>query len=236
MKTTELGRTGRRISTVGQGLNIGNYKRSSATYDGQVENIRSGIRLGMTLLDTAPVYGEGKSELVTGRAIKGVDADVCLATKLVPGKTSGDEVRKTAKESLKRLRVDALDLLQVHWPNPTIPMLETMDALTDLVDLGLVVNIGLSNFSLDELIEAVSEASVPISSVQLEYNLFDRSIEQDVLPYCQANGITILAYSPLHRGRIANGPDHLEVLKDIASRHGASPAQVLDMPSRFVWR
>ncbi len=222
-----LGQTAISVSAIGQGLSIGSYKTRVGRYEDQVDNIRLGISLGMTLLDTAPVYGDGHSERVVGQAVADVRQEVCLATKLRPGKTRPEEVEASAAESLERTGCDVIDLLQIHWPNPDVPLADTIGAMGSLVERGVVEHIGVSNFSLAELEEA--REALPtgdIQSLQVEYNLFDRGVEDDLLPYCQEAGITVMAYSPLHRGRIANGPDHLAVLETIAEAHGATPAQV----------
>lgn len=222
-----LARTTAKISAIGQGLSIGPQKGGLENYDCQVENVRLGIEHGMTLLDTSPVYGDGRSELLVREVLTGGQVGIFVATKLRPGKTRSAEVRASALESLQRLQVSTIDLLQVHWPHPKVPIAETMEAMERLVEDGLVRHLGVSNFTLAELQQARGAlGSADISSVQVEYNLFDRGIEADLLPYCQACGVSVLAYSPLHRGRIANGPAQVDVLRSIGADHDATAAQV----------
>lgn len=179
----------------------------------------------MTFIDTAEAYGEGRSEELVGHAIRGIRDKVFLATKFSPENSDYDGVIRAAERSLTRLGTDVLDLYQVHWPNPNVPIATTMVALEKLVRDGKVRYVGLSNFYLRDMRAAqASLPSLPIVSNQVEYNLFDRFIEQNVFLYCQAENITVIAYSPLDKGRMARGD---EVLGEIASRYEKTPAQVV---------
>ena len=227
MQFKNLGQTSVRLSAIGQGTGLGGYSSRPASYDDLVGVIRAGIDLGMTFIDTAPVYGDGASETVVGRAIAGRRGEVVLATKVSPADATFDGVMASAEASLHRLGTDYIDLYQVHWSTPTVPIAETMGAMAELIRAGKVKYIGVSNFSLGEL-KAAEAALAPdaLAATQVEYNLFDRSIEGAFLPYCQEAGISVIAYSPLHRGRVASGARQLAVLDRIAEAHGVTPAQV----------
>jgi aryl-alcohol dehydrogenase-like predicted oxidoreductase len=223
----KLGRTDTRVSAIGQGAGLGGYSDSSGSYDDFAPVIRAGIDAGLTFIDTAPAYGHGESERIVGRALDGIRDKVVLATKVSPEDTTADGVVRSAEASLSRLRTDVIDLFHIHWSNPTVPIGETMEGMGRLVEQGKIRHIGVSNFSLNELKDArAALTSSPITSLQVEYNLFDRSIEDVMVPYCLDHGISIIAYSPLHRGRVVGGLDQKSVLDRIAGRHDATTAQV----------
>jgi diketogulonate reductase-like aldo/keto reductase len=168
----------------------------------KIEAIRTGIEGGMNLIDTAEIYG---SEPLVAEAMKGYQRDsLFIATKVWPTHLSYDDVIKSCMRSLERLSTSYIDLYQVHWPNPRIPIKETMRAMEKLVSDGKIRYIGVSNFSLTQLREAEEALSKQrISSVQNNYSLVNRSIESDLLPYCDKNNIAILAYYPLGHGKLA---------------------------------
>jgi len=190
------------------GLGTWNYK-------GGIEPLRKGIESGAFLIDTAEGYG---TEEIVGQAIKGIRDKVFLATKVSGRHLRYNDVLKAAEGSLRRLGTDYIDLYQIHWPNPSVPIKETMRAMETLVDSGLVRYIGVSNFSLKELIEAQSAMSkYPIVSNQV--------------PYCQEHKITIIAYTPLDNGQLARTNRRtkdrkIQVLEQIANEIGKTPAQV----------
>jgi diketogulonate reductase-like aldo/keto reductase len=170
-------------------------------YSGGVEPLRRGVELGASLIDTAEIYG---TEDVVGQALKGMRERVFLATKVSPDHLRYDDVLRAAEVSLRRLDTHCIDLYQIHWPNWSVPIQETMRAMEALVDRGLVRYIGVSNFSLDQLREAqAAMRTYPIVANQVLYNLNRREIERDVLPYCLMQRITIIAYTPLDDGRLA---------------------------------
>jgi diketogulonate reductase-like aldo/keto reductase len=211
----ELGKTGVRVPEIG----LGTWQ-----YNGGPEPLVVGVGLGATLLDTAEIYG---SEGVVGKAIRQVGRDkVFLATKVSGQHLRYSDVLKAAEDSLKRLDVETIDLYQVHWPNSAVPIEDTMRAMGELLDKGKIKFVGVSNFSVDETRDAQKSLSRgKIVSNQVEYNLSDRSIEQDLLPYCQKEGITILAYSPLARGLSVRARSSL--LDEIASKYKKTRAQVI---------
>ena len=216
MDLQELGGTGERVPDVGLG---------TWAYTGGSEPLRRGVEVGAFLIDTAEAY---RTEDAVGAAIAGIRGGVFVATKVSPSHFRRRDVHKACDESLKRLNVDVIDLYQLHWPNDRIPITETMGAMEELVEAGKIRYIGVSNFSVEEMEEAQAALSKSrIASNQVEYSLTERSIEPDVLPYCQANAITVIAYSPLARGLGNFGKgDGAKALEDVAARNGRTVAQV----------
>lgn len=229
MKYKKLGKKDVRIPAIGQGsMGIGGYLSRDSLQDGnQIEALRLGIELGMTFVDTAEAYGSGHTEELVGKAIEGIRNKAFIATKFSPEHNSYDDVLKSAEGSLHRLNTDYIDLYQVHWPNPKIPIAETMRAMERLLKEGKTRYVGVSNFSLTELKEAQAAISEDeIVTLQVEYNLFDRTIENNVLPYCGSDSITAIASSPLDQGQIASGDKRVRVLQMIASKCDRTMAQV----------
>lgn len=210
----ELGATGVNLPEVG----IGTY-----LYQGSAELLRRGIDLGATFIDTAELY---ENEDVVGRAIKGIRDRVFIATKTHHFKYQ--DVLKCAEMSLKRLGIDTIDLYQLHHPNAAVPIEETMGAMEELVRQGKVRFIGLSNFTVPEFEQAQSSLTrVKLVSNQMRYSIIDRSLEVEMLPYCQNHRVTLLAYSPLgHSFQNILTADSNGVLQSIARDTGKTKAQV----------
>ncbi|ATI12074.1 MULTISPECIES: aldo/keto reductase [Acetobacter] len=173
------------------------------------KTIDEALELGINMIDTAPVYGFGHSEEIIGKALEGRRGRVILATKVGlnwhDGKVFRDSrsarIEEEVEKSLSRLRTDYIDLYQVHWPDTCTPFEETARALENLVKSGKVKALGLSNFSPAQMDEFRKFA--PVSAVQPPYNLFEREIERDVLPYAEKNNLVVLAYGPLCRGLLS---------------------------------
>ncbi len=197
----------------------------TSNYAGGIEPLRAGIEHGAILIDTAESYG---TEEVVGMAIRGLRDRVFLATKVSPRNFRRRDLVVAAEKSLRRLGTDRIDLYQLHWPNYTVPIAETMAAMESLVDQGKVRFIGVSKFSVGELKKAQAALSkYQIVSNQVRYSLVERSIEQDVLPYCQQAGISVIAFSPLGNefsNIRRNDPERM--LAQVASRSGKTAAQV----------
>lgn len=193
-----------------------------------IQNLRLGLDLGMTVVDTAPIYENGHAEAVVGRALVDRRTEAFLATKFSPDASRRKDVIRSAEESLRRLQTDWIDLLQVHWPHPSVPLSESLEGMVELVEQGKVRHLGLGNCTAAQISEALQTPAGPhLLSVQQEYSLLDRSIESDVLPLCREHQLWLLGYSPLARGKIAPSDPRAEVLSEIAARHGASVAQVV---------
>ncbi|MGS0648308.1 aldo/keto reductase [Komagataeibacter melomenusus] len=175
-----------------------------------IATIHEALDLGITLLDTAPVYGFGHSEEIVGQALAGRRDSVAIATKVgldwkddhKPFRNSSPaRIRKEIEDSLRRLRTDYIDLYQVHWPDSSVPMEETARTLEALVREGKVLALGVSNFSVAQM-DAFRQFA-PLCAVQPPYNLFERAMEHDILPYARQHDLAILAYGPLCRGLLS---------------------------------
>lgn len=193
-----------------------------------IQVLMYGIDLGMAYLDTAEMYGGGLSEEIVGEVIKGKRDKVFVASKFNPRTNVFDSLVNSVEGSLKRMKTDYIDLYQIHWPNPLIPISETMKALSILVGQGKIRHIGVSNFSLEEFREA--QSSLPketIVSNQVEYNLLDRSVENDFLPFCENNGVTLIAYSPLNQGMFVIGDKQKEILNNLSMKYDRTIPQII---------
>jgi diketogulonate reductase-like aldo/keto reductase len=216
----ELGGTGVMVPEIG----LGTWK-----YKGGPEPLRKGIDLGANLIDTAEMY---RTEDAVGAAIKNRRDKVFLATKVLGSNLRRDAVLQAAENSLRLLEDDVIDLYQIHWSNRSVPISETMGAMEELVDRGMVRYIGVSNFSVAEMKEAQRAMTKnPLVSNQVLYNLKRREIERDLIPYCADNGITVIAYTPLADGSLAGRsrllPDKRgAVLEQVSQEVGKTPAQV----------
>jgi diketogulonate reductase-like aldo/keto reductase len=193
-----------------------------------IDALRLGLDLEMKFIDTAEMYGAGHSEEVVARALEGRNDRVFVASKVSPRHFAYDDVLAAAKRSLKRLGVKQMDLYQLHWPSSSIPVSETMRAMERLVKDGLIRHIGVSNFSVEQMKEAQQSLShEEIVSNQVEFSLVDRSIEARILPYCQKEGLTVIAYSPLGQGKIPRGRgSSFKILDEIAGRLAKSRNEV----------
>jgi aryl-alcohol dehydrogenase-like predicted oxidoreductase len=209
METIEIGESGLIASRIALGTwAIGGWMwGGTSDLDESVQTIRSAIERGITLIDTAPVYGFGRSEEIVGLALSGGPrARAIIATKVglewrdgkVWRNSSAARIRKEVEQSLRRLRTDYIDLYQVHWPDPLVPIQETAGALARLLKEGKIRAIGVSNYSPEQVAEFRKVA--PIHSVQPPYNLFERSAENGVLPYAAQHDIAVLCYGALCRG------------------------------------
>jgi diketogulonate reductase-like aldo/keto reductase len=231
MRSLELGTTGVVVPQFGLGTYL---------YTGGPAPLRAGLDLGATFIDTAPLY---LSERVVAEAINGRRDKVFLATKVGGHQARYDEVIAACERSLTDLETDWIDLYQLHWPNPDVPIAETVGALGDLVDAGKVRFLGLSNFSVPEI--RAAQAASPrhrFVSNQVQYSLVQRSAETsynpngladpsegDVLSYCRAEGLSVVAWGPLGMGRLLRDDDErptAQLLRTIAQEMGATPSQV----------
>lgn len=201
-------------------IGLGTWKYTSG-----VEPLRVGIDNGAFLIDTAEIYG---TEEIVGEAVRGRREHVFLATKIAPRNFRCSDLIAAAERSLHRLGTDYIDLYQLHWPNDTVPIGETMAAMEKLVDSGKVRFIGLSNFTLPELKKAQKALSKhKIVSNQVRYSLIERTIANGLLQYCQRHEITIIAHSPLGSGiQRVRSRDPDDVLTRIARSAGKSEAQI----------
>lgn len=190
--------------------------------DAEQRALERGINLGMTLIDTAELYGDGRSERLVGEVIAGRRDEVFLVSKVKPENASEMKMMLSCEKSLERLGVDRLDLYLLHWEG-RVPLEETVDAFQELVDEGMIARWGVSNLDLRTMERLVDiDGGNDCAANQLLYNLGSRGVEFDLLPWMQARDMPMMAYSPLGRGGLLEHP----LIVDIANRHDASPAQV----------
>jgi aryl-alcohol dehydrogenase-like predicted oxidoreductase len=267
LTTTKLGNTDLEITRVGFGAwaiggNGYDFGWGPQEDDESIATIHHALARGINWIDTAAVYGLGRSEAVVGRALEGLVERPYVFTKasLLDGgngkvvhSLKRDSILDEAEVSLERLGIDAIDLYQIHWPDPDADIEEGWDALAELKEQGLVRHIGVSNFDVDQLRRIQSIA--PVESLQPPYSLVDRGIEEEILPFADREGIGVIAYSPMGSGlltgkmtreRIESLPDddwrkhsdrfrepqlsrHLalvERLQTVADRHDTTPGAV----------
>jgi len=211
MEFTRINDTDIRASRIGLGTwAIGGLEWGGADDDAAIATIQRALDLGITLIDTAPVYGQGHSEEVVGRALKGRRDHAILATKValewnergdVHRNASAARIQKEIADSLRRLQTDHVDIYQVHWPDPVTPMEETAKAMQALYEAGKIRAIGVSNFSPAQMDEFSKFAK--LHTVQPPYNLFERAAERDVLPHAISHHLTSLTYGALCRGLLS---------------------------------
>jgi diketogulonate reductase-like aldo/keto reductase len=219
MQTAKL-RTGDSVPALGQGTwRMGEDRRRHAQ---EVAALQLGLDLGMSLIDTAEMYGDGGAEQVVGEAIRGRRDAVYLVTKVLPQNASRSGTVTACERSLKHLGTDRVDLYLLHWRG-SYPLEETLHAFQDLTRHGKIRSWGVSNFDVDDM-EELTELAGGAGAVtnQVLYNLTRRGIEWDLLPWCRRNHMPITAYSPIEQGRLLANRGLDEVVK----RHGATAAQI----------
>lgn len=217
-----------------------------------VELVHTALDLGVTLVDTAEVYAHGVSETIVGRALEGRRSEAFVATKVLPTWPTADRVEEHGRLSALRLGVETIDLYQVHWPNPVVPLSSQMEGLRRLQEAGTVRHVGVSNFSARRWAEAERWFGRPVLSNQVQFSLLYPKASRGNVPYAQANDRLVLAYSPLAKGLLGGRygagdrprtsartmdplwlPENVErampvidAVRRIAGAHGATPAQV----------
>jgi diketogulonate reductase-like aldo/keto reductase len=221
MKTVAL-LDGKRVPALGQGTwRMGENKRKHSE---EVAALRLGIELGMTLIDTAEMYGEGGAEKVVADAIDDQRERVFIVTKVYPHNASRTKMPEACERSLKRLRIDVVDLYLLHWREDRPPLSETVETFEKLRAAGKIRRWGVSNFDVADMEELLAiENGDACSANQVLYNIENRGIEFDLLPWSQKHQISIMAYAPVGHGR---GVLNNATLKRIAKRHDATPAQI----------
>jgi aryl-alcohol dehydrogenase-like predicted oxidoreductase len=267
LKTTQLGGTGLEITRVGFGAwaiggNGWEFGWGAQDDEDSIAAINRALDLGVNWIDTAAVYGFGRSEEVVGRALEGRSERPYVFTKaslldggggIVIHNLERDSIRREVEASLTRLGVDAIDLYQIHWPDPDPDIEKGWRALAELKEEGLVRHIGVSNFDVEQLQRV--EAIAPVETLQPPYSLVDRDVEREILPFAEVEGIGVIAYSPMGSGlltgkmtreRIASLPDDdfrrrdprflepylteylalVERLETVAERHDTTPGAV----------
>ena len=218
-----------RVSVPAIGQGTWDIPESGAQRAEAIRALRRGIELGLTHIDTAEMYGNGRAEEIVGEAIHGIARDSLFVTsKVLPSNASFDGTMKACERSLRRLRAEYLDLFLLHWPG-SHPLEDTMRALETLVEQGKARFIGVSNFDLDDVREAQSYLrKVPLASDQVLYNLRERGPEAHLLPYCEEQHIALVGYTPFGRGRFPRKESEPGgVLGRIASSRGKTVRQII---------
>jgi diketogulonate reductase-like aldo/keto reductase len=203
------------------GLGTWHMGESRARRRSEAEALVLGLDLGMTLIDTAEMYGEGGAEQVVGEAIRGRREGVYVVSKFYPHHASRAKLRAACDASLARLGIERLDCYLYHWRG-AVPLAETVATLEELSKEGKIAAWGVSNFDVHDLEELLAvPGGERVAANQVLYNLGQRGIEFDLLAWCGARGIDVMAYSPLDEGRLARNP----ALAAVARRLGCTPAQ-----------
>jgi aryl-alcohol dehydrogenase-like predicted oxidoreductase len=269
LQNRAFGKTGMEITEIGFGswaIGGSGWAAAWGPQDDEeaVGAIRRAVELGMNWIDTAAVYGLGHSEELVARALKGVPeqdrpfvftkcALVWDENSEVHNSLKADSVKRECEDSLRRLQTDVIDLYQIHWPNPDEDIEEGWTAMAELKEEGKVRHIGVSNFDVGQMERAQKIA--PVETLQPPYNMLNRGVEDEILPYCAENDIGVIVYSPMRSGlltgkmtreRVDNLPSDdwrrnaedfqeprlsrnlrlVELLKEIGAEHGASPGEV----------
>jgi diketogulonate reductase-like aldo/keto reductase len=223
LEKRELGKSGEKIPVIGMGTwEIGDVKDESRALE--IQAVRKGIELGMTLIDTAEMYGSGNAERLVGEAVKEIRDDVFIATKVSPQHFAYEDVLNACESSIKRLGVKHIDLYQLHWPSNEVPIQKTMKAMEELVARGKIRYIGVSNFSTTQTSKA--REALPRSEIvsnQVRYSLTHRSIESGLLPFCEKEKLTVIAYQPLDSGRVPAS----KIPQSLLDKYGMTPAQLM---------
>jgi diketogulonate reductase-like aldo/keto reductase len=226
MTRRTFGWTGVQVPVIGQGTWM--IEGSAEAERQSIEALRTGIDLGLTHIDTAEMYGSGRAEELTGKAIAGRRDELFLVSKVLPSNASYEGTLRACERSLTRLGTDRLDLYLLHWES-SYPIGETMRAMERLIDDGQIRFAGVSNFDVAELMAAqAAMRHHKLASNQVLYHLKERGIERKLMPYCQAQGIAVVGYTPFGKTNFPR-PDSQggRVLESIAKRHGRTVRQVI---------
>jgi diketogulonate reductase-like aldo/keto reductase len=226
--------SGLRISSVGFGTwRIGGDMTADRGHDKEAISVmRAAIRLGVTHIDTAELYGDGHAEELVGEAVGEFDRKALfITTKVKWSNLRYKDVIEAARGSLKRLRMDYVDLYLIHTPSDSVPIRETMKAMDELVDAGITRFMGVSNFSVEQMKKAQQASRHRVVANQIEYNLLTRNsglhttdMEASIIPYCRKEGVAVIAYRPLAKGELTK--PGFPLLDELAEKYGKTQAQV----------
>ena len=212
--------SGRSIPTFGLGTwRMGESGRLRAD---EVAALRYGIERGVTLIDTAEMYGDGEAERIVADAVGRRSDEIFIVSKVLPGNASRDGTIAACEASLKRLKTDRIDLYLLHWRG-SVPLEETIEAFSELAQAGKILDWGVSNFDISDMGELwkTPDGDCAVTN-QVLYNLTRRGIEFDLMPWCRQHRVPVMAYSPIEQGRLLGHA----ALREIAKRHDATPAQI----------
>ena len=226
MQLREFGRAGQKVSEIGMGTYydfpwiIKARMGAVGRREEKVAALRAGLDAGINMIDTAEIYG---SEPLVAEAIEGRPReDLFIATKVMVIHLRRDALVRSLERSLSKLKLGYVDLYQVHQPSPFVPISETMAAMEEMVDRGLVRHVGVSNFSLKQMTEANHALKkYRLASNQMPYHLADRRMEREILPYCRKENMVLLAYFPLGHGKLVSDA----ALTTMGRKYGKSPPQ-----------
>lgn len=210
---------GTQVPALGQGTWM--MAEQPARRADELAALRAGIELGLTLIDTAEMYADGESERLVGEATRGLREQVFLVSKAYPQNASRQLLPQACEASLKRLGTDRLDLYLLHWRG-RVPLVETVEAMENLVAAGKIRRWGVSNLDTTDLQELVAAGGAACATDQVLYNLTRRGPEYELLPWLAGRGIPVMAYSPVEQGRLLGNLQ----LREVAAGLGAAPAQV----------
>ncbi|MFD5540700.1 aldo/keto reductase [Streptomyces sp. NPDC127079] len=212
--------SGQEIAALGQGTWY--LGEDPGRREQEIAALRLGVDLGMTVVDTAEMYGDGAAEELVGEALRGRREEVFLVSKVLPGHADRKGTVAACEDSLRRLRTERLDLYLLHWRGRW-PLEETLAGFTDLMEAEKIRHWGVSNLDVADMAELTALPGGDAAAVdQVLYNLSRRGVEWDLLPWCRESGVTVMAYSPVEQGRILK----VEALEAVARALGATPAQV----------
>ncbi|WP_426194895.1 aldo/keto reductase [Massilia sp. DWR3-1-1] len=211
---------GRSIPVLGQGT--WNMGEDPAERDREADALRLGLDLGLCLIDTAEMYGEGGAERVVAQALAGRREQAYIVSKVYPHNAGRRAVQEACERSLRRLGTDRIELYLLHWRGG-VPLAETFEGFEALKAAGKIVDYGVSNFDRDDMLEAHATAGgAGVAVNQVLYNLARRGVEWDLLPWCRQHGVPLMAYSPLEQAGMLG----VAALRAVASLRGVTPAQV----------
>jgi diketogulonate reductase-like aldo/keto reductase len=219
MRTTRF-QSGEEVPVLGQGS--WGFGEKPANRQSEIDALRFGIDIGMTLIDTAEMYGDGAAEEVIGEALEGRRAQAFIVDKVLPRNATRKRTVEACEHSLQRLRTDRIDLYLLHWRGSTA-LEETLAGFDDLLRAGKIRYWGVSNFDVPDMEEVTRLRATPGPATdQVLYNLMRRGVEYDLMPWCAQHGMPIMAYSPLEQGRLMVDAE----IRRIAAEHSATPAQI----------
>jgi diketogulonate reductase-like aldo/keto reductase len=219
MRTTTFP-SGEAVPVLGQGT--WGFGEDPASRQHEIDALRSGIDLGMLLIDTAEMYGDGAAEELIGKAIQGRREQTFIVDKVLPHNATRRGTVEACERSLRRLQTDRIDLYLLHWRG-AVPLVETLAGFEDLRRAGKIRYWGVSNFDVPDM-EKIAKlpGGAAVATNQVLYNLTRRGIEYDLMPWCEQRKMPIMAYSPLEQGRLMEDAE----IRRIAAEHSATPAQV----------
>lgn len=212
--------SGEEVPVLGQGT--WGFGERPDNRQNEIDALRLGLDIGMRLIDTAEMYGDGAAEELIGQAIEGRRDQVFIVDKVLPQNATRKGTVAACERGLRRLRTDRIDLYLLHWRG-AVPLAETFAAFDDLLRAGKIRHWGVSNFDVADMEEAAGlPGGSAVATDQVLYNLSRRGIEYDLMPWCEQRNIPVMAYSPLEQGRLMGNPE----LRRIAEDHSATPAQI----------